>query len=121
MTEHSSSHTQSATDAPGPTVTNNTSRHRYEISLGIEVAGFAQYLDRDGQRIFFHTEIDEQFSGQGLARTLVSKALSDTRSSDKRIVPVCPYVAKYLKTHHDYDDIKDPVTPAALAAVDTAG
>lgn len=44
-------------------------------------------------------------------------ALADTRTAGLRIVPVCPYVAKYVQTHHEVDDLLDPVTPAALAAV----
>ena len=56
--------------------------------------------------------------GKGLAGVLVSAALTDAREAGKRIVAVCPYVAKYVKTHHDFDDILDPVTPAALAAVE---
>jgi hypothetical protein len=35
-------------------------------------------------------------------------------------VQVCPYVAKYVTSHHDFDDILDPVTPAALDAVQAA-
>lgn len=92
-------------------------RHRYEVAIDDDPVGFTAYVDRDGQRIFFHTEIDDQFGGRGLAGRLVAHALTDTRAAGRRIVAVCPYVAKYLKTHHEVDDVLDPVTPAALAAV----
>ena len=78
------------------------------------------YLDQDGQRVFYHTEVDERFAGRGLAATLVSWALGDTRSAGKRIVAVCPYVAKYVSRHHDFDDVLDPATPEALAAARAA-
>ena len=90
---------------------------RYEISVDGEPAGFTQYLDRDHQRIFFHTEVDERFSGRGLANKLITGALTDTRAAGRRIVPVCPFVAAYLKRHDDFADIVDPITPAALAAI----
>ncbi|WP_436497298.1 GNAT family N-acetyltransferase [Actinokineospora sp. HUAS TT18] len=90
---------------------------RYEVTVDGEVAGFTQYTDRDHQRIFFHTEIDERFSGRGLASKLISAALASTREAGQRIVPICPFVAAYLKRHDDFADIADPVTPAALAAV----
>ena len=64
--------------------------------------------------------VEERFAGRGLAGQLVSAALADTRAVGKRIVPVCPYVAKYVKSHHDFDDIVDRVTPQALAAVRAA-
>jgi predicted GNAT family acetyltransferase len=45
---------------------------------------------------------------------LVQAALEDVRESGKRIVPVCPYVAKFLKRHAEFDDITDPATPDVL-------
>lgn len=40
---------------------------------------------------------------------MVHQALADVRASGKRIVPVCPYVAKFLKSHDEFADITDPV------------
>ncbi|MER5388945.1 GNAT family N-acetyltransferase [Saccharopolyspora sp. NPDC002686] len=100
-----------------PVVADVPERHRYEISLDGERAGLTAYVDDGDRRIFYHTEVDDRFAGRGLASTLVTEALTDTRARGKRIVPVCPYVAKYLKRHHDFDDITDKVTPAALDAV----
>ena len=91
---------------------------RYTIEVGDEVAGFTEYLDRDAQRIFFHTEIDERFAGQGLAGILVHDALADTVAAGKRIVPICPYVARYLTRHLEHADSVDPVTDDAIAAVE---
>lgn len=102
----------------GPdTVRHAPDRSRYEIDVDGGPAGFTAYIDRGEQRILFHTEIGEQFGGRGLAGKVVAYALTDTRASGLRIVPVCPYVAKWVTTRHDFDDLLDPVTPAALAAV----
>ncbi|AKU14652.1 GNAT family N-acetyltransferase [Luteipulveratus mongoliensis] len=90
---------------------------RYEISVGDSVAGFAQYVDHSGQRIFFHTVVDDAYAGQGLASKLVTFALDDTRTEGLRVVPVCPYVAAFVKKHQEYGDIVDPVTPEALQAI----
>lgn len=92
-------------------------RH-YEITVDGEHAGLAAYVDSGDQRIFHHTEVDDQFSGQGLAGELVFAALTDARQAGKRIVTVCPYVAKYVQKHHDFDDALDPVTPEVLAVVE---
>lgn len=101
-----------------PSVADVPRRHRYEITADGELAGFTAYADLGDQRVFYHTEIDERFGGRGLASTLVAAALADTRARNKRIVPVCPFVAKYVTSHHDFDDILDPVTPAVLTALD---
>ncbi|MFF1649394.1 GNAT family N-acetyltransferase [Streptomyces sp. NPDC058240] len=101
-------------NASAPVVERIDEKHRYAIQVDGTTAGFTVYRDRDGQRVFYHTEIDDAFAGQGLASVLVTEALNDVRRSDMRIVPVCPYVAKYLKKHDEFADITDPVTPEIL-------
>ncbi|MGA5820956.1 GNAT family N-acetyltransferase [Kitasatospora sp. NPDC094028] len=86
-------------------------RQRYEIHVDGGLAGFTEYRDRDAQRVFFHTEIDDAYAGQGLAGKLVQEALTDVRANGLRLVPVCPYVAKFLVKHQEFADITDPVTP----------
>ncbi len=103
-----------------PVVERNDASHRYEILLDGTTAGFAAYRDRDGQRVFYHTEVDEAFAGRGLAALLVQQALTDTRTADKRIVPVCPYVAKHLKRHDEFSALTDPATPDILHWLDSA-
>lgn len=88
--------------------------HRYEILVDGRRAGLTAYRDLNVQRVFFHTEIDEAFAGQGLGSQLVQQALVDVRASGMRIVPVCPYVAKFLKRHDEFADITDPVTRDVL-------
>ncbi|WP_329459530.1 GNAT family N-acetyltransferase [Streptomyces sp. NBC_01497] len=96
------------------TVERVDARHRYEILVDGAAAGFTAYRDRGEQRVFYHTKIDDAFAGQGLASHLVREALTDVRGAGKRIVPVCPYVAKFLKRHDEFADIVDPVTPEVL-------
>lgn len=106
--------------ASASTVRRVDARHRYEILVDDEPAGFTAYRDRADQRVFFHTEIDDAFAGKGLASLLVQQALTDVRTSGKRIVPVCPYVAKYLTRHDEFTDITDPATSEVRQWLDTA-
>jgi uncharacterized protein len=69
--------------------------------------------------VFYHTEVDEQFGGRGLANILVAEALEATRADGKRVVAVCPMVAAFLKKHLEFRDIIDPVTPEILRWVQT--
>lgn len=67
-----------------------------------EVAGRAHYLAGPGagaERIMYHTEVDSEFSGRGLAKILVSHALKVSSDSMVTIVPVCPLFAERLKEH----------------------
>ncbi|WP_225102696.1 GNAT family N-acetyltransferase [Streptomyces sp. CoH27] len=105
--------------AAAPTVERVDTKHRYEILVDGKSAGLTAYRDHDDQRVFYHTEIDDAFAGQGLASILVQQALTDVRALGKRIVPVCPYVAKFLKKHAEFADIADCVTPEVLRWLET--
>ncbi|MGV9854333.1 GNAT family N-acetyltransferase [Streptomyces sp. NPDC003442] len=98
----------------GPIVERVDALHRYEILVDGERAGLTAYRDRGAQRVFHHTEVGDAFAGQGLAALLVQRALTDVRDSGKRVVPVCPYVAKFVEKHDEFADITDPVTPDVL-------
>ncbi|MFJ8361042.1 GNAT family N-acetyltransferase [Streptomyces sp. NPDC093984] len=102
-----------------PVVERIDAKNRYEILVDGTRAGLTAYRDRGDQRVFYHTEVDDAFAGQGLASQLVQQALTDVRASGKRIVPVCPYVAKFLKKHEEFADITEPVTPDVLRWLDT--
>jgi len=102
-----------------PVVERVDAKHRYEILVDGKRAGLTAYRDHGAQRVFYHTEISDAFAGQGLASHLVQQALTDVRDAGKRIVPVCPYVAKFLTKHDEFTDITDPVTPEILEWLDT--
>ena len=102
-----------------PTVERVDARHRYEILVDGKRAGLTAYRDRGEQRVFFHTEVDDAYAGQGLASQLVQQALTDVRAAGKRIVPVCSYVAAFLKRHEEFADITDPVTPEVREWLDS--
>lgn len=102
------------------TVRNAPALHRFEIYEDDEIAGFAEYVDHGGQRIFHHTEIGEKFGGKGLASTLIRTALTETSNAGLRIVPVCSFVQKFLEKHDDFADDVDDVTPAVLELLKTA-
>ncbi|EGD53520.1 GNAT family N-acetyltransferase [Gordonia neofelifaecis] len=95
-------------------VKRNDAAGRYDILVDGEQAGFTMFIDRGTQRIFPHTELDDRFSGRGLSSILVREALADTRAAGRRVVPVCPLVARYVSKHDDVADIVDPVTPEIL-------
>ncbi len=102
------------------TVAQASGAGRFEIHVDGDMAGLAAYVDAGSQRIFYHTQIEDAFAHRGLAARLADEALSQTVEAGLRIVPVCSYIARYVRTHHEFDDAVDPVTPAALEAVRAA-
>jgi len=77
----------------------------YTVALGDgSPVGRAEFIDSPevaGERIFFHTEVDEEFGGRGLAGVLLKMALADSIRRNVTVVPVCPLFARHLKVHGD--------------------
>jgi predicted GNAT family acetyltransferase len=86
-------------------VRDNPARSRYEIAVSGQLAGFTQYVPRGELVDFVHTEIDEQYEGHGLASELIRQALDDARRRGWRIAASCPFVAKFIAEHRDYQDL----------------
>lgn len=80
-------------------VSMNTALHRYEAVTDGTVAGFATVLESDTHIAFTHTEVLDEYQGQGVAGALASQALADAASRGKTIIPLCPYIARYLRRH----------------------
>jgi predicted GNAT family acetyltransferase len=119
MTEQESPDPQADDDAVE--VRENPDRHRFDILVGGRQAGFSLYTsasdDGADQRIFYHTVIDDDFGGRGLAGALTRGALAATVEQGHRIVPVCPYVARWLRGHDDFDESVERVRSVHLEAV----
>jgi predicted GNAT family acetyltransferase len=98
------------TDKTGAETTVSAEHQKYTIAVEGKTVGLAEFADRGDQRVFYHTEVDPEFGGRGLATILVKEALDGARSDGKRIVPVCSMVGTVLKKHPEFDDITDPVT-----------
>ena len=114
---------QNAVPEADTEVVQNSERSRFEIQVGGRRAGIAAYRDLlepgDGgeQRVFYHTEVDQEFEGQGLAAILVRQALDATREEGKRIVAVCPYVKVFVRRNHDWDECLDQPTDEIIGAL----
>jgi len=73
--------------------------HRYEVNVDGQLAGFTMFhADAQGRLVFPHTVVDVAFGGRGLGRVLVSQAMADVASRGETVVPLCPFVAKYLRS-----------------------
>jgi predicted GNAT family acetyltransferase len=105
------------------TIRNNPERSRFEVIDGGKVIGQAAYRDYDAgqaQRIFYHTEIADEYGGQGLAARLATQALDETVADGITIVPVCPYIKKFLTKHPEYGPNTTKPTPAHLEFLSAA-
>jgi uncharacterized protein len=98
------------TDKTGAPTTVTRGHDKFTIAVDGQHVGVTAFKDRGNQRVFTHTEVDDAFEGRGLATILVTDALGQTRVDGLRVVAVCPMVAAFLDKHHEFDDIRDPIT-----------
>ena len=87
------------------TVRHDDDQQRYVLEIDGQPLGVAQYQEDGDRQIFTHTEVDDSLAGQGMGSTLVRESLDDARRRGKRIVPVCEFVAAYVKKHPEWNDI----------------
>lgn len=87
------------------TVRDNTATHRYELLLDRELVGDLLYRTRGDVVTLIHTEIAPRLEGHGLGEQLVACALDDIRERGLQVVPLCPFVAAYIRRHPEYDDL----------------
>lgn len=65
--------------------------------------------------------VAEQNEAAGIATTTLERgALAATVEQGKRIVPVCPYVARWVRGHDDFAESVDRVKAVHLEAVRAA-
>ena len=76
--------------------------NRYELRLGGKLIGLAAYHRRDGRISFTHTEVDESCEGRGFGSKLAAAALEDAERNGLEVVPLCPFIARYIDRHPEY-------------------
>ena len=73
------------------------------------VAGFAAYRRRnDTVYSFTHTEVDDEFEGQGIGSQLASGVIRTARDEGFKILPICSFIRGYLRGHDETHDVLAP-------------
>jgi predicted GNAT family acetyltransferase len=95
------------------TVRDNPAELRYEALAGGDLIGEIRYRTEPGLVVLVHTEVDPSHEGAGVGSELVGRALDDIRERGLHVVPLCPFVAAYIRSHPEYADLvaADPSTP----------
>ncbi|QGF23201.1 GNAT family N-acetyltransferase [Raineyella fluvialis] len=101
-------------------IEHDRSGQQFLLRDGDKQIGEINYLafGEDGkERILYHTGVNKEYEGRGLAGRLAKAALDDTVAEGLTVVPVCPYVRSYLKRHAEYAGHSTPVRPEHLDVV----
>ncbi|HYZ48055.1 MAG TPA: GNAT family N-acetyltransferase [Sphingomonas sp.] len=94
-------------------VRDNDEKNRFEIDLGDGLA-IADYKRLVNRIMFTHTEVPPAYEGQGIARQLILAGLEAARREGRKVIPVCPLFASYMKRHPETHDLLDPAYLSVL-------
>ena len=84
-----------------------TESHRYELTVGGEVAVVIYNLS--GQNLMItETLVPVALEGQGIASRLAKHVIADARARNLLIIPVCPFFSAYLQKHPEHADVVHP-------------
>lgn len=82
----------------------NLADSRFEIRLDEQVA-FLLIRLRGTKLSLIHTEVPPALQHQGLADALARTALEHARRHSLEVKVICPFVAKYLTRHPEFQDL----------------
>lgn len=86
------------TDEDVPSIVRNERTSRFELVDSPERAHLDYTLS--GRRLtLVHTEVADEFEGQGIGSALVGTALTHAAEDGLVVVPDCPFVAGWLDRH----------------------
>lgn len=82
-------------------VTNNEAESQFEVAAEGETAVLT-YRAQPGSITFLHTEVPAKLEGRGIGSKLAVAGLEFARDKALAVVPLCPFVASYIKRHQEY-------------------
>ncbi|MDA1359590.1 GNAT family N-acetyltransferase [Glycomyces luteolus] len=86
-------------------VTDAPDRARYEAHRDGELIAFSDYVRREGTVTFTRLEVFPEARGSGAAAALTRASLDDARARGERVRPLCPYYARWIERHPEYQDL----------------
>lgn len=87
-------------------VENHTEAERFVLPLaGAEPAYIDYSLDADGTVSLLHAEVPTATRGHGVGSELVRGTLEVARREGFRVVPICPFVAAWVRRHPEFRDV----------------
>lgn len=88
-----------------PEIADNSARHRYELEID-NITAYVRYRRERGVITFIHTEVPAALGGKGIGSRLARHVLEAARTEGLRVIPLCPFIAAWMKKHPEYDDLR---------------
>lgn len=79
----------------------NLDARQYQVQIGDQIARI-EYIKAKDKIYLTHTEVPVALEGNGIGSQLVNMALEDIDEKDLTLIPLCPFVAGYIKDHPEW-------------------
>ena len=79
----------------------NRDHNRFELRVGGDLAGTAEYVEEPDGIALTHTVVREEYRHQGYSSMLMKFAAEEIIASGRAIKPYCSYAAAYLGKHRE--------------------
>ena len=61
-----------------------------------------EYIKVQDKIYLTHTEVPKELEGKGIGSALIGQVLQDIEQKELTLVPLCPFVAMYIKKHPEW-------------------
>lgn len=85
-------------------VIHNPAKNRFETWIDNQLSKLDYLLDQE-TIVMTHVGVFPDHRGQGVAGKLVEVALNYAQENSLRVIPMCHYVAAYIRRHPQYIDL----------------
>ena len=82
-------------------VLDNPDASQFEARIDGHLA-FVTYARRGKLLILTHTEVPKELQGRGIGNIVAHAVLERARTEGLEVVPRCPFIAKYITRHPEY-------------------
>lgn len=85
----------------GHQLTDNINAKRYEFHIDDKIPRI-EYIKAQDKIYLTHTEVPQGMEGKGIGAKLVKAVLEDIKKKELTLVPLCPFVALYIKRNPEW-------------------
>ncbi len=80
----------------------NEQKKRFELEVEGHIAFIECILTNENIMFLTHTEVPHSLEGKGIGSRIVLLALEYIKAHGYTLAPLCPFVAKYLRIHPEW-------------------
>ncbi len=85
-------------------VIHNPTENRFEAFIDGNLAKLDYILD-DETIVMTHVGVHPDHRGRGVAGRITQVALEYAKEKSLRVIPMCPYIASYIRRHPEYAEL----------------